>query len=204
MIGRQFEPLLLAGAVGEMEIHDRLAAMQALDLIHLEEKSGDYAFKHALVRDALYQSLLNEARTVLHAKIASEIERRSGNRITEVAEVLAYHQSNNLIKPSPIFQSDKNLSVYSLDEAAAHLNAALAILDQNPDCASDDRVADFLETYGRLFNVTRKLWDVITILQRHFARINRLADDQSRSNSTPLCIRASVQRALSRCGCRAA
>ena len=91
VIGRQFEPLLLAGAVGEMDIHDRLAAMQALDLIHLEEKSGDYAFKHALVRDALYQSLLNEARTVLHAKIASEIERRSGNRITEVAEVLAYH-----------------------------------------------------------------------------------------------------------------
>ena len=181
VIGRQFEPLLLAGAVGEMDIHDRLAAMQALDLIHLEEKSGDYAFKHALVRDALYQSLLNEARTVLHAKIASEIERRSGNRITEVAEVLAYHyrQTN---QPDKAFtylsmSGSKSLSVYSLDEAAAHLNAALAILDQNPDCASDDRVADFLETYGRLFNVTRKLWDVITVLQRHFARINRLADD---------------------------
>ena len=53
----------------------------------------DYAFKHALVRDALYQSLLTEPRTALHAKIAEEIERRSGNRLAEVAEVLAHHYS---------------------------------------------------------------------------------------------------------------
>jgi predicted ATPase len=60
VIGRQFDPLLLAGAVGETDIDDRLAAMQALDLILRESKSDDYAFKHALVRDALYQSLLSE------------------------------------------------------------------------------------------------------------------------------------------------
>ncbi len=54
-------------------------------------KSGEYSFKHALVRDALYQSLLSEPRNTLHAKIAEEIERRSGNRLTEVAEVLAHH-----------------------------------------------------------------------------------------------------------------
>ena len=58
-----------------------------------ESKSSDYAFKHALVRDALYQSLLTEAAHALHLKIAEEIERRSGNRLTEVAEVLAHHYS---------------------------------------------------------------------------------------------------------------
>ena len=57
----------------------------------LDDKAGDYSFKHALVRDALYQSLLSEPRTALHLKIAEEIERRSGNRLTEVAEVLAHH-----------------------------------------------------------------------------------------------------------------
>ena len=44
-------------------------------------------------RDALYQSLLTEARTTLHLRIAEEIERRSSNRLTEVAEVLAHHYS---------------------------------------------------------------------------------------------------------------
>jgi len=43
------------------------------------------------VRDALYQSLLTEPRNSLHLKIAEEIERRCGNRLTEVAEVLAHH-----------------------------------------------------------------------------------------------------------------
>ena len=69
----------------------RLAAMQALDLVHSEGKSGDYAFKHALVRDALYQSLLTGPRAALHLKIAEEIERRSGNRLAEVVETLAHH-----------------------------------------------------------------------------------------------------------------
>ena len=58
VIGRRFDPLLLAGAVGETDIDDRLTAMQVLDLVLRESKSDDYAFEHALVRDALYQSLL--------------------------------------------------------------------------------------------------------------------------------------------------
>ena len=52
-----------------------------------------YTFKHALVRDALYQSLLKSARAALHGRIAEEIERRSGNRLVEVAELLAHHYS---------------------------------------------------------------------------------------------------------------
>jgi hypothetical protein len=42
---------------------DRLAAMQELDLVYPEVKSGNYAFRHALLRDALYQSLLTGPRT---------------------------------------------------------------------------------------------------------------------------------------------
>ena len=60
-----------------------------------QTKSEDYLFKHALVRDALYESLLTDARKSLHLKIAGEIERRSGNRLNEVAEVLAYHYSQS-------------------------------------------------------------------------------------------------------------
>jgi predicted ATPase len=91
VIGRRFDPQLLAATIGLNDMDARLAAMQAFDLVHRERNSDDYAFKHALVRDALYQSLLSEPRKSLHLKIAEEIERRSGNRLTEVAEVLAHH-----------------------------------------------------------------------------------------------------------------
>jgi len=178
VIGRQFDPLLLASAVGDTGIHERLAIVQALDLIHLEDKSSNYVFKHALVRDALYQSLLTEARATLHAKIAEEIERRSGNRLAEVAEVLAHHyrKTTQVDKAFAylLMSGSKSLGVYSLEEATTHLTAALAILDQNLDCASDDRVAEFLETYGRLFNLTRQLNVLIGVLQRHFGRIGNV------------------------------
>ena len=36
VIGRRFNPRLLAAAIGESEVEVRLAAMQALDLVHLK------------------------------------------------------------------------------------------------------------------------------------------------------------------------
>ena len=121
--------------------------MQALDLIRLDGKSGGYIFKHALVRDALYQSLLSEARAALHLRIAEEIERRSGNRLTEVAEILAHHysQTDHAGKAFAYLSmaGSKSLGVYSLDEAATYFTTALSLLDKTPDCASDDQVAEF-------------------------------------------------------------
>ena len=59
VIGRRFDPHLLNAATDFGDgIDARLAAMQVLDLVHTESSAGDYVFKHALVRDALYQSLL--------------------------------------------------------------------------------------------------------------------------------------------------
>ena len=148
VIGRRFDPELLAVAVGETDVDAQLAAMQALDLVRREGKSSDYEFKHALVRDALYQSLLTEPRKALHLKIAEEIERRSGNRLIEVAEVLAQHysQTDRAEKAFAYLSmaGTKSLSVYSLDEATTHFTAALALLDKNQDCAADNQVADFL------------------------------------------------------------
>jgi predicted ATPase len=132
VIGRWFEPQLLAEIVDEPDIDARLEAMQALDLIRLEGKSGDYSFKHALVRDALYQGLLSDARTALHAKAAQEIERRSGNRQIEVAEVLAHHysQTKHVDKAFAYLAmaGSKSLGVYSLDESGTHFTAALPSL----------------------------------------------------------------------------
>ncbi len=181
VIGRRFDAQLLASTVGETDIQDRLAAMQALDLVRLDDKSGDYLFKHALVRDALYQTLLSETCTALHLKIAEEIERRSGNRLPEVAEVLAHHYSRtDLAGKAFIYLSmagSKSLGVYSLDEATTHLTAALALLDGNPDCATDDQVAEFLIPYLTLLLMNAQINASIDVFERYAARVDRLGDD---------------------------
>jgi len=134
-----------------------------------------------MVRDALYQSLLTEARKALHLKIAEEIELRSGNRLAEVAEILAHHynQTGRVGKAFAYLSmaGSKSVSVYSLDEAATHFTAALALLDKNPDCASDDQVADFLVSYTLLFHMSLQVGMMIDIVERYLARVDRLGDD---------------------------
>ena len=133
------------------------------------------------MRDALYESLLTERRQGLHARIAEEIEHRSGNRLAEVAEILAYHYSHtSQVGKAFAYLSlagTKSLSIYSLDEAATHLTAALALLDKAPDCASDAQVTDFLLSYVALLEVIAQAKREIDVLPRYLARIDRLGDD---------------------------
>ena len=181
VIGRRFDPMLLTEAVGETDVGDRLSALEALDLVLRESKSDDYAFKHALVRDSLYQSLLTEPRQSLHLKIAREIERRSGNRLTEVAEVLAHHyrQTSEADKAFTYLcmAGTKSLNVYSLDEASAHLTAALALIDKSPTSVSDAQIADFPLSYALLLNIRVQVRVMIEVLARYLSRIDRLGDD---------------------------
>jgi hypothetical protein len=141
-------------------------------------ESGDYAFKHALVRDALYRTLLSQALVALHGKVGAELKRRSGNRLSEVAEKLAHHYS--LAGQSPeafIFLSmagNKSLGVYSIDEAEAHFSRALDLLDQHPNCASADQITDFLLGYTRLLMITCKMKLATEIFERHLPRIEGL------------------------------
>jgi class 3 adenylate cyclase/tetratricopeptide (TPR) repeat protein len=180
VIGRRFDPQLLAAVLSEADVDARLSAM-GLDLVHPEGHSTDYVFKHALVRDALYQSLLTDPLKSVHLKIANEIERRSSNRVTEVAEVLAHHYSQTDYADKAFaylsMAGSKSLSVYSLDEAAIHFKAALALLDKNPDCASDDQVAEFLVSYTLLLNMSMQVNFQIDVIERYLVRIARLGDD---------------------------
>jgi hypothetical protein len=183
VVGRRFDPLLLAVAVNDTDVDDRLAAMQSLDLVHKVGKSDDYSFKHALVRDALYQSLLSDARSELHGKNGKEIERRGNNRLPEVAEILAHHYGHTKMADKAfvylLMAGSKALDVYSLDEAATHLTAALALVDQHPTCASDNEFAQFFVAYSLLLNFSGRWKVLIDTLERHLPRIDRLGDDPS-------------------------
>ena len=182
MIGRRFDPELLAVVSDDRGgIDGRLTAMRALDLIYPEPRSGEYAFRHALVRDALYQSLLTGPRAVLHLKIAEEVERRGGNRLTEVVEILAHHYSQTKRADKALaylaMAGEKSLGVYSIDEASTYFAAALALLDKDPDCASDEQVTEFISSYALLLNLSGQINVTIGVLGRYLTRIDQQGDD---------------------------
>ena len=181
-IGRRFDPQLLAAVADSgCDVEARLTEMQALDLAHPEGKSGEYTFKHALVRDALYQSLLSGRRADLHLKIAQEIERRSDNRLTEVAEALAHHygQTNRGDKAFAYLAmaGAKSLRVYSLDDAASYFDSAIEFLDMNPDYATDDQVAALLVDYTLCSHLSARFKLTTEIVERFESRLKRLGDN---------------------------
>src|SRR5215212_10178563 len=80
-IGREFPHRLLA-AVAPMSaslLGDALEQLVDSELVFRRGAPPDavYTFKHALVQDAAYQSLLRSKRRQLHARIAEVLEERS-------------------------------------------------------------------------------------------------------------------------------
>jgi len=129
VIGRRFDPDLLAAVMDSTsEVEAALADMQELDLAHPAASTSEFEFKHALVLDAVYQSLLTEPRRLLHFRIAEKVERRSDNRLLEVAETLAHHYGQ-AARPDKAFiymtmAGAKSLRIYSFEEAGRWFDAA--------------------------------------------------------------------------------
>jgi tetratricopeptide (TPR) repeat protein len=60
------------------------------------EGEAEYGFWHVLVRDVCYAQIPRAARSERHRAAANWIERRSGERLEDVADVLAYHYQQAL------------------------------------------------------------------------------------------------------------
>ena len=141
----------------------------------------------------------------MHLIIAEQIERKSNNRLIELAELLAHHyrQTPNARKSCLYLAmaGSKSLNVYSLEEASNHFELALALLDESPDCATDEQVTDFLVSYSRLLHFMAQVNKLLHVHELHGSRLLQLGDDQrvviARSI---LVIGLCIKQPLSRCG----
>jgi predicted ATPase/class 3 adenylate cyclase len=94
-IGREFSHSLLAASVGKPEA-ELTSALDRLVQSGLLFRQGvpphaSYLFKHALVQDTAYGSLLREPRRALHARIADVLERQFADIAESQPELLARH-----------------------------------------------------------------------------------------------------------------
>jgi class 3 adenylate cyclase/tetratricopeptide (TPR) repeat protein len=101
-----------------------------------------YTFKHALVQDAAYDSLLRSRRQELHAKIAHVIEVEFPNIKATEPEVLAHHLTAAGLTEAaiPIWQAAGELALrrMALTESISHLNRGLALISTGPRSLQQD------------------------------------------------------------------
>jgi class 3 adenylate cyclase/tetratricopeptide (TPR) repeat protein len=97
VIGRQFLGRLLERVAGGRErLTGLLEELKELEIIYELGLAPEpsYIFKHALIQDVAYQSLLKERRRELHRAVGRAIEEIYADRLAEHAEELAHHFEN--------------------------------------------------------------------------------------------------------------
>jgi predicted ATPase len=95
VIGREFSYELLAAVapLADNELQNALSRLEEAELVFRRAPApgANYSFKHALVRDAAYQSLLKGRRQQLHGRIAQLMEERYPQIVATTPELLARH-----------------------------------------------------------------------------------------------------------------
>ncbi len=132
-IGREFAHALLAAVVRKPEAELGLALDHLIEAGLLFRQGvpphGTYLFKHALVQDVAYGTLLRESRRALHARIAETLESQFAEIAERQPELLArYYTEAGLIEKSAGLwgkAGQRSLARSALVEAVAQLTRAL-------------------------------------------------------------------------------
>jgi tetratricopeptide (TPR) repeat protein len=137
VIGREFTlPLLDRLYPSPAKLHHALDTLTHQDLIHPLRVVPEpaYLFKHALVQDVVYETLLLSQRKKLHEQAGAAIEWLYADRLEEQYEALAHHysQSEDTEKAVEYLEKagDKAAAMFLIARTIRRYREALAILDR--------------------------------------------------------------------------
>jgi len=137
VIGRDFSYSLLAAIspLPEHQLQDLLDQLTDSELIFRRgtPPEATYTFKHALVQDTAYQSLLRSRRRQLHIEIAKALEKSDRHMMPEIL-AMHLHQGGDFAAATRHWAQagDDSLARSAQAEAAAHYSKALDALSQSP------------------------------------------------------------------------
>jgi DNA-binding CsgD family transcriptional regulator len=134
--GRTFDfPVLRAlTSQGEGELLGLVKELIAAGLV-VEESADDFAFRHALTREALYGRLLARERRRLHGQIVQAIEEVHAGSLKGHVEALAYHAFEAAFWPKALEYAqragEKALALLSPRAAAEQFTQAITAADRS-------------------------------------------------------------------------
>jgi tetratricopeptide (TPR) repeat protein len=117
-----------------VKLSNALQNLRSAELVRMAaDDAGDYLFKHALVQDTAYASLLKHERRYLHRLIAIQTEQLYPHALNENAARLAEHywlgEEWQRAADYSLRGGTNALRVYALREAMNHFERALAALE---------------------------------------------------------------------------
>ena len=145
-IGREFQPelLTLIWPHAASQLQQALDQLVASELVFTRGQAPDvrYVFRHALIQEAAYDSLLKARRIQVHARIAESLDRHFPQTRDSEPELLAQHYSAAGLTNEAIdcWRKAGELALRSvaLNEAIAHLTKGLELACTLPACVERD------------------------------------------------------------------
>jgi class 3 adenylate cyclase/predicted ATPase len=163
-IGRQFSYELLQ-AIAPVEaapLHRELGRLIEAELIYQRglPPQATYTFKHALIQDAAYQSLLKSTRQHYHQRIAEVLEAQFPATVNQQPELLAHHCTEaGLIEQAVGYWQKAGQSAVQRSahvEAIAHLRQGLELLKTLPETSErTQREVDLLIALSASLRATK-------------------------------------------------
>jgi tetratricopeptide (TPR) repeat protein len=140
-LGRQFayEVLHAVAQVDEMALQRALRRLVDAELLYQRgvPPHATYVFKHALIQDIAYQSLLKSARQQYHRRIAQVLEARFPEIVETQPELLAHHTWHGEIWDKALIyfrqSGAKAMKQSAYQEAVAYFEQALSALQHLPE-----------------------------------------------------------------------
>jgi ABC-type transport system substrate-binding protein/class 3 adenylate cyclase len=171
-LGRRFAlPLLEAVLETETDVDAMLHELQRLDLIRAARRwpQPEYRFKHALIQEAAYRTLVTSRRTDLHRRAATWLEERHRTGEHEVLSELAYHwlgaEDEGKAVEYLVRAGDQARAEHALDEAIAHYRRLLPLLEKRGE---RQEMALGLFKLGLALHTTLRFAEANAIYQRAF------------------------------------
>jgi class 3 adenylate cyclase/predicted ATPase len=155
--GREFPLDLLAAVLPgeEAALAHGLDELEAAQLVYRVEEAArpNYVFKHALIQDAAYESLLKRTRQRYHASIAAALERDFPDLVRTRPERLAQHHTRagqpEQAIPYWLRAGQRAVAASANAEAAEHLRLGLELVGCLPAGPERDRLElELLSTLG--------------------------------------------------------
>ena len=140
-VGREFSYALLhaTAVLEEATLQEGLLQLVQAELVYQRGYPPDaqYTFKHALIQDTAYQSLLKSVRQHYHRQLAVVLAEQFAERVSTQPELLAHHYTEaHLIEqalPYWLQAGQQATQRFANTEAIQHLNQGLALLQTLPD-----------------------------------------------------------------------
>lgn len=165
--------------VANKSVHHELEALLKREMVYHRDLStlagaAEYIFRHAILREVTYESVLKNARRAYHALVADWLVEHSKERAGELTSVIAYHyrEGGNRREALCYFTlaGERALDSYANHDAKTHYLAALDLTDDEGEQAgllaqlgqSQAHLghhADAVQTWGRAIELHLKQGD---------------------------------------------